>query len=508
MSPFPDLAKVLQLLCLFCILTSLDLFGGGCGVSSQLATCDVDDDCRAGQCCSTYGYCGAGPDYCRPGCILDDIEILGGDLPVDQGGQGFFSERDDDCAKSCEDNARCQFWTFSNRERQCFLKLDRPTIRVPTADRGTFISGSTRDDGCEIKPPCLPPKKIIDGQCQLPEIEPEPEPQPRPTPRPSPFATARPPAATVPFAPLIPVNLPPPPQPAQPPKPLPTLPTLPPQIAAQTFIQPPVVSETFQGAFDYCSNLGGVVASPSFFDFYNIGETPRTTANMPNVTSSIDKEIEMKEVRDQEVDKVEYDESIDTSIDFVDENGIEKINKRTFNRVKRHNNNYLINNNYQGYWYWLNNFNDGRMCYAALPGDVVRFRSFPCSDLLRVICQYGSDDTRPLLRKRPLLRGQTLTPPGRPEPPKPKRQDAIVLAAQRPLTNQVPEPIIRANPRQPLFARNGLSNPYLNYHAKILQKRKLKKEQRVSKLSEEENRDEDICVKNPYGKMPIIIKCP
>merc|ERR1740129_117102 len=500
MSPFPDLAKGLQLLCLFCILTSLDLFGGGCGVSGQLATCDVNDDCRGGQCCSTYGYCGNGPDYCRPGCILDDIEILGGDLPVDQGGQGFFAERDDDCAKSCEDNARCQFWTFSNRERQCFLKLDRPTIRVPTADRGRFISGSTRDDGCEITPPCLPPKKIIDGQCQLPEIEPEPEPQPRPTTRPSPFATARPPAATVPFAPQIPVNLPPPPQPAQPPKPLPTLPTLPPRIAAQTFIQPPVVSETFQGGFDYCSKLGGVLASPSFFDLYNIGETPRrTTANMPNDTSSIDKEIEMKEV------KVEYDESIDTSIDFVDENGIEKINKRTFNRVKRHH----INNNYEGYWYWLNNFNDGRMCYAALPGDVVRFRSFPCSDLLRVICQYGSDDTRPLLRQKPLVRGPaTLTPPERPEPPKPKRQDAIVLAAQRPLTNQVPEPIIRANPRQPLFARNGLSNPYLNYHAKILQKRKLKEEQRVAKLSEEENTDEDVCVKNPYGKMPIIIKCP
>ena len=47
----------------------------------------------------------------------------------------------------------------------------------------------------------------------------------------------------------------------------------------------------------------------------------------------------MKEV------KVEYDESIDTSIDFVDENGIEKINKRTFNRVKRH---HIINNNYEG----------------------------------------------------------------------------------------------------------------------------------------------------------------
>ena len=76
---------------------------------------------------------------------------------------------------------------------------------------------------------------------------------------------------------------------------------------------------------------------------------------------------------------------------------------------------------FAGYWYWLNNFNDGRMCYAALPGDVVRFRSFPCSDLLRVICQYGSDDTRPLLRQKPLVRGPaTLTPPERPDPPKPK----------------------------------------------------------------------------------------
>ena len=75
---------------------------------------------------------------------------------------------------------------------------------------------------------------------------------------------------------------------------------------------------------------------------------------------------------------------------------------------------------FAGYWYWLNNFNDGRMCYAALPGDVVRFRSFPCSDLLRVICQYGSDDTRPLLRQKQFLRGQTLTPPERPDPPKPK----------------------------------------------------------------------------------------
>jgi len=453
MSPILPLAKVLLL---YCTLTRLGFDGG---VSAQANTCGVDADCRGGQCCSTYGYCGSGPDYCRPGCVLEDIEILGGDLPINQGGQGVFADRDDDCAKSCEDNGKCFFWSYSVRERRCFLKLERPKLRQPN-DRGTFISGSTRDDGCDLlEAPCLPPKKIINGQCQLPEAEKEPT--PRPTARPFfPQTTARPrPAATVASAPEIPVNLPPPPQPVQPPKPLPTLPTLPPQIAQQTFIQPPVVSDNFQGAFDYCSNLGGVLASPGFFDLYNIGESPRTTANMPNDTSSIDREIEMKEVKDPE-----DDEYVDTTVDFVDDNGIEKSSKRTFNRVKRQ------QNNYPGFWYWLNNFNDGRMCYAALPGDTVRFRSFPCSDLLRVICQYGPDDTRPLLTQKLKPRPFTLPKP-------PKRQDQIVVAAaQRPLSNQVPESIIRANPREPLFARNGLSNPYLNYHAKVLQKRKKKQE--------------------------------
>ena len=62
MSPIlPALAKVLLL---FCALTKLGFDGG---VSAQANTCDVDTDCRGGQCCSTYGYCGSGPDYCRLG---------------------------------------------------------------------------------------------------------------------------------------------------------------------------------------------------------------------------------------------------------------------------------------------------------------------------------------------------------------------------------------------------------------------------------------------------------
>ena len=30
-------------------------------------TCTGDVDCTGNQCCSTYGYCGTGPDYCRTG---------------------------------------------------------------------------------------------------------------------------------------------------------------------------------------------------------------------------------------------------------------------------------------------------------------------------------------------------------------------------------------------------------------------------------------------------------
>ena len=30
-------------------------------------TCAGDFDCTGAQCCSTYGYCGTGPDYCRTG---------------------------------------------------------------------------------------------------------------------------------------------------------------------------------------------------------------------------------------------------------------------------------------------------------------------------------------------------------------------------------------------------------------------------------------------------------
>ncbi len=201
----------------------------------------------------------------------------------------------------------CRFWTYNSREKTCFLKSKRPQLRA-SAD---FISGSTRDDGCgrlqtlfsqkdqrslhaiklekkklqtfpytedfyfpiqsahqtknwtfsfmllEPDPPCLPPKEIIDGQCQLPLPEAAaPPPPPATTLRPTFLfpnlvtTTASPAVVT----PELPVNLPQPPRPALPPRPLPTLPTLPPQIASQTFLTPPVVTSNFQvNEFGYIS---------------------------------------------------------------------------------------------------------------------------------------------------------------------------------------------------------------------------------------------------------------
>ena len=32
--------------------------------------CATDNDCSGGECCSPFGYCGRGQDYCRSGKII------------------------------------------------------------------------------------------------------------------------------------------------------------------------------------------------------------------------------------------------------------------------------------------------------------------------------------------------------------------------------------------------------------------------------------------------------
>ena len=42
------------------------------------------------------------------GCVLEDTEILGGDLTKEENGLGFVAQQDDDCSLECEQNKECQ----------------------------------------------------------------------------------------------------------------------------------------------------------------------------------------------------------------------------------------------------------------------------------------------------------------------------------------------------------------------------------------------------------------
>ena len=79
----------------------------------------------------------------------------------------------------------------------------------------------------------------------------------------------------------------------------------------------------------------------------------------------------------------------------------------------------------------------------------------------RVICQKSATDRTPLYSRTRQL-----------PTPSSKQIANQIERAKEPLTNQVPESIIRANPSKPLFKLNGITNPYLNFHAKIMEKRR------------------------------------
>ena len=42
-------------------------------LTGRAGECKSDVDCAAGSCCSQFGYCGSGPDYCRDGQGNDSI---------------------------------------------------------------------------------------------------------------------------------------------------------------------------------------------------------------------------------------------------------------------------------------------------------------------------------------------------------------------------------------------------------------------------------------------------
>ena len=145
--------------------------------------------------------------------------------------------------------------------------------------------------------------------------------------------------------------------------------------------------------------MGGILPSFDFFDVVNIGERPRSSGNntfeveeaveetsieedtftiqtrptRPTVSARTqpptrkpvknDDTFTAYESRDIYKDESETepeDNEIDTSIVVVNQKGEE----RKLLRGKRQ---------VPSPWYWINNHNDGRTCYAALPGDIVRY---------------------------------------------------------------------------------------------------------------------------------------
>jgi len=169
------------------VLTSLlVLLLGLYGVLAQ-DTCEGDGDCDGDDnCCSSFGFCGMGEGFCTPssrvdsrgtggrggggvrrsgsGCVLEDTELVGGDLPAILGGGGISVERDtaEECYRRCDDNPACRWYTWDNREDLCYLKSGRGYLRNRTDE---FTSGATFRDGCNRDPYCESPYRAYRHQC-------------------------------------------------------------------------------------------------------------------------------------------------------------------------------------------------------------------------------------------------------------------------------------------------------------------------------------------------------
>lgn len=68
-----------------------------------------------------------------------------------------------ECYSKCEDNFRCKFYTYDEREKLCYLKYTRGNPRNRTDG---FISGSTDREGCD-KEECRPPYSYYSYQCMF-----------------------------------------------------------------------------------------------------------------------------------------------------------------------------------------------------------------------------------------------------------------------------------------------------------------------------------------------------
>ncbi|PRP84626.1 putative glucan 1,3-beta-glucosidase [Planoprotostelium fungivorum] len=117
--------------------------------------------CGASECCSQYGYCGTGNDYCGQGCR----ENCGGnnnnngngntqwgpvEVNTDRGGQDLAgmpvqASNIGDCQAKCYNNKDCQSWAFDSCGTNCWLKNGKPGSGPANCRASGTING--RGDG-------------------------------------------------------------------------------------------------------------------------------------------------------------------------------------------------------------------------------------------------------------------------------------------------------------------------------------------------------------------------
>jgi len=100
--------------------------------------------CAAGLCCSQWGYCGAGGEYCGNGCRQNcnnnnnnnnngnrntqygTIEMKSDRVGGELGGQPQDAGSAEDCQARCNGNGQCRAWAFDICGRSCWLKGSTP----------------------------------------------------------------------------------------------------------------------------------------------------------------------------------------------------------------------------------------------------------------------------------------------------------------------------------------------------------------------------------------------
>ena len=65
-----------------------------------------------------------------PGCVMEGVQLLGGDLDVIKRGGGLKANRVRDCYERCKEQLSCRWYTFDQKVEYYFLKEIKVYYRV------------------------------------------------------------------------------------------------------------------------------------------------------------------------------------------------------------------------------------------------------------------------------------------------------------------------------------------------------------------------------------------